>query len=309
MATLGGIVFVAALIVVAMEPVLTASATIGIAIGVVGNDLPSRAVTNVRIYNADREMLTAFKNSSIIVTVAVPNYSVGTFASSPEAALNWINTNVKPFASNVSILLSAMQNTHASLVALSLNIKVTTPHASDATGFPPSEGKFPKPDAMKRILQFLKEKNSAFMLNVYPFFAYTLNAAIDRNYAVFNPNNKPVIDMGRTYTNLFDALVDTHRSAMATLGYPDFPLVIGESGWPSAGSNARGVNIQDAQTYNNNLVKHVLSNKGTPMRPNVRMPTYIFALFNENLKGGGIENNWGLYHPNMTPVYSINLSV
>lgn len=33
--------FVAALIVVAMEPVLTASATIGIAIGVVGNDLPS----------------------------------------------------------------------------------------------------------------------------------------------------------------------------------------------------------------------------------------------------------------------------
>lgn len=57
-------------------------------------------MTNVRIYNADREMLTAFKNSSIIVTVAVPNYSVGTFASSPEAALNWINTNVKPFASS-----------------------------------------------------------------------------------------------------------------------------------------------------------------------------------------------------------------
>uniref|UniRef100_A0A7I4FCM3 Glucan endo-1,3-beta-D-glucosidase n=1 Tax=Physcomitrium patens TaxID=3218 RepID=A0A7I4FCM3_PHYPA len=306
----------------------------GINVGRVGDNLPGpgRIVEllqrrKVRIYDADLKMLTAFKGSGIKVTVAVPNDAVATVASSQQEADRWVRTHVKPFVSfidriavgnewlhghkrDVSPLVLAMQNIHRSLVKLSLSkIKVTTPHAFDAIGFPPSKGRFPYPADMKRILNLLQTTKSAFTLNVYPFFAYKVNANVNREYAVFNPNSNHVIDMGRRYTNLFDAQVDTHRSAMAAIGYPDFPLVIGETGWPSAGSNARGVNIQDAQTYNNNLVKHELSSEGTPMRRNVRMPTYIFALFNENLKGGGIENNWGLYHPNMTPVYSINLSV
>jgi hypothetical protein len=41
----------------------------------------------------------------------------------------------------------------------------------------------------------------------------------------------------------------------------------------------------------------------------VFVPTYVFALFNENLKpGAATEQHWGLLYPNGTAVYSINLA-
>ena len=49
--------------------------------------------------------------------------------------------------------------------------------------------------------------------------------------------------------------------------------------------------------------------QGTPLRPGTAIDTYIFALFNENLKPGpGTERHWGLLYPNGTHVYDIDLT-
>lgn len=146
------------------------------------------------------------------------------------------------------------------------------------------------------------------MVNIYPYFTYVENPSIDINYALGNPGAPSITDSGRTYTNLLDAQVDTLISAMGRVGYGEVRLIIGESGWPSAGGVA--ATTDNARTYNQNLVRHVLGGTGSPLRPGVNFPTYIFALFNENAKPDpAIERNFGLYRPDKTPVYNVNLSV
>jgi exo-beta-1,3-glucanase (GH17 family) len=319
-----------------------AAATIGVCYGRLGNNLPSpsqvvallqgRGVTNVKIYDAAHDVLTAFANSGIDLSVAVPNQEVAVIANDQAAANGWVQDNIRAFVAATKIgsiavgneyltdssndpskLLPAMQNIQRALESLGLgSIKVSTPHEFGVIGvsFPPSAGAFNDNyvNVMRGILEFLRQKNSVFMVNIYPFFAYRFNSGqINLDYALFNPNAPSVSDSGRTYRNLFDAQVDSVIAAMNRLGYGDLPLMITESGWPSGGGGV-GANVQNARTYNNNLVKHVLQN-GTPMRPGDRIPTYIFALFNENQKGGdAIETNFGLFYPNQSPVYDISLS-
>ena len=291
--------------------------------------LQSRAVTKVRIYDSNNDVLTAFQSSGIQISPMVTNDEVAGIAGSQDTANAWISNNVQPFASAIdkisvgnewlangndgSQLVRAMQNIQTALQSAGLSdaIKVTTPHAFDAQGYPPSTGTFPAAnvDTMSAIFQFLQDTGSVFSLNVYPFFAQNSTPSIDEDYALFNPNNANVNDNGKTYTNLFDAMVDTFIAAMHRLNSNfDLPLVVTETGWPSAG-DGRGVSIANAQTYNNNLVQHVLGNDGTPDRPSINIQTYIFALFNEDAKLPGIEQHWGLYYPDETPVYNVNLSV
>lgn len=114
---------------------------------------------------------------------------------------------------------------------------------------------------------------------------------------------------GKTYTNMFDYLMDAVHSAAKRLGYGDVEIAVGETGWPSKGKPGQfGVSSEDARTYNTNLLKHVNSGKGTPLMPNRNFDTYIFALFNENLKPGPIaERNWGLFNADLTPVYDAGI--
>ena len=319
-----------------------AAPTIGVCYGVLGDNLPShsqvvallksRGVSNVKIYDAAHDVLQAFANSGIDLSVAVPNQEVRTVADSQDAANGWVQDNIRRFVGATKIgsiavgneyltdsrndpskLLPAMQNIQRALEGQGLgNIKVSTPHEFGVVdiSFPPSAGTFKGNyiNVMRGILEFLRQKNSVFMVNIYPFFAYRFNSGqINLDYALFNPNAPPISDSGRTYRNLFDAQVDSVIAAMNRLGYGNLPLMITESGWPSGGGGV-GAGVSNAKTYNNNLVKHVLQN-GTPMRPGDRIPTYIFALFNENKKGGdAIETNFGLFFPDQRPVYDINLS-
>lgn len=317
---------------------------IGISYGRVANNLPdppqvvallrSRGVTGVKIYDAAHDVLSAFANSGIGLSVAVTNQEVPVVANSQAAANGWVQDNIRAFVGATSIisigvgneyladgsndsskLLPAMQNIQSALESQGLgSIKVSTPHSFTVMGpsFPPSAGAFKDENinVMRGILEFLRQKGSPFMVNIYPFFTYRdPNNNINLDFALFNPNAPPVSDSGngRTYSNLFDAQVDSVFAAMSRLGYSDVPLLVTESGWASAGGGL-GATVENAKTYNNNLVQHVLRG-GTPLRPDARIPTFIFALFNENLKGGDpIENNFGLFFPNEQPVYDINLS-
>ncbi|CAN1231088.1 Glucan endo-1,3-beta-glucosidase [Linum grandiflorum] len=92
------------------------------------------------------------------------------------------------------------------------------------------------------------------------------------------------------------------------LRFGDVEMVIGETGWPSAGDpNQLGVGWENAVSYNRNLVKHLSSGRGTPLMPNRTFETYIFALFNENLKPGVSEQNYGLFRPDFTAVYDVGV--
>ena len=108
---------------------------------------------------------------------------------------------------------------------------------------------------------------------------------------------------------MFDALMDSTYSAMKALGYGDVDIIIGETGWPSQGdASSPFATMENAISYNGHVVKEIISGKGTPLMPNRKIETYMFALFNENQKPGPLaEKYWGLFKPDLTPIYHVGL--
>lgn len=103
--------------------------------------------------------------------------------------------------------------------------------------------------------------------------------------------------------------MDAVFSAMKLLGFDDIEIVIAETGWPSVGDLGQvGVDAESAAEFNGKLMQHVMSGVGTPLMPNRTFETYIFALFNEDLKPGPTcERHFGLFEPDMKPVYNIGI--
>lgn len=63
---------------------------------------------------------------------------------------------------------------------------------------------------------------------------------------------------------------------------------------------------EKAGTYYRNLVNPVKG--GTPKKPGKAIETYLFSLFDENLKEEEIEKHFGLFYPNKQAKYSISFS-
>ncbi|CAK9876865.1 unnamed protein product [Sphagnum jensenii] len=237
-------------------------------------------------------------------------------------------------------LMPCILNIHASLTYhnLSQAIKVSTAVAFNAlaTSYPPSAGVFSEEIAVpyvQPLLQFLSETHSYFYINAYPYFAWASDPAqIPLEYTLFELDSSSsssssstasttsvtaagvVLDGHLKYYNMLDAQLDAVNAAMEQLGYGDVRIAISETGWPTAGDPGQlGCNIPNAANYNRRLVTKMLSTSssvlGTPSRPGIFIPTFIFALFNEDLKPGpGTERHWGLLYPNGTNVYSIDMT-
>ncbi|KAK4411767.1 Glucan endo-1,3-beta-glucosidase 2 [Sesamum angolense] len=153
------------------------------------------------------------------------------------------------------------------------------------------------------------------MLNIYPYFDYMQsNGVIPLDYALFKPlaPNKEAVDANTLlhYSNVFDAMVDAAYFAMADLNITNIPVLVTESGWPSKGdSNEPDATLDNANTYNSNLIRHVLSKTGTPKHTGIAVSTYIYELYNEDMKPGPLsEKNWGLFDANGVPVYILHLT-
>ena len=125
------------------------------------------------------------------------------------------------------------------------------------------------------------------------------------DYVLFTANGMVVVDGPLNYMNLFDAIIDAMYSVLKKAGHPDVSMIASEIGWLSI-DGAIGATVENAMTYNNNVVAHVTSSVGMPKRLGNAIETNIFAMFNEDLKPIGVEQNFGLYHPNMTEVYHVN---
>ncbi|VVA90748.1 unnamed protein product [Arabis nemorensis] len=305
-----------------------------------GNNLPSQSETitlfkqnnikRIRLYDPNQSALNALKNSGIEVLIGVPNSDLRSLTN-PSSARSWLQNNVLNHYPAVSfkyiavgnevsptnggdLVLPAMRNVYDALRGANLHDKIKVSTAIDMTlignSFPPSSGEF-RGDVrwyIDPIIGFLTSTNSALLANIYPYFSYIGNPRdISLSYALFTSPSVIVWDGSRGYQNLFDALLDVVYSAVERSGGGgSLPVVVSESGWPSNGGTA--ANLDNARAYYTNLATRVRENRGTPKRPGKGVETYLFAMYDENLKNPEIEKNFGLFFPNKQAKFPIIFS-
>lgn len=319
----------------------------GINYGQVADNLPSPEkvldllsalkLTKTRIYDTNPQILMAFANSNVELIVTIENEMLAVVMD-PQQALQWVSTHIKPYvpatkitgiavgnelftgddSSLLQYLVPAIESIHGALVQLGLDkyIHVSTPSSLAVLeqSFPPSAGSFKSEVAgvMSQLLQFLSTTKAPFWINAYPYFAYKGDPnSICLDYVLFNPNAGMVDPYTKLhYDNMLYAQVDAVIFAIARLGYGGIEVRVSETGWPSKGdADEVGASVENAAVYNKNLLRRQLRNEGTPLRPNMRLEVYLFALFNEDMKPGPTsERNYGLYRPDGTMAYNVGLS-
>jgi hypothetical protein len=173
--------------------------------------------------------------------------------------------------------------------------------------YPPSRGAFSEAalPSVGPVASFLASRNTPLLVNVYPYFAYSSDPATVRlDYALLSAA-AVVTDAGVAYGNMFDAILDAVYAALERAGAGGLEVVVLETGWPSGGGGL-GASVENAATYMNDVVRHV--GRGTPRRPGKAVETYLFAMFNENQKPEGVEQNFGLFRPDMSEVYHVDFA-
>ncbi|XP_040994369.1 glucan endo-1,3-beta-glucosidase-like [Juglans microcarpa x Juglans regia] len=124
------------------------------------------------------------------------------------------------------------------------------------------------------VINFLVSNGAPLVVNVYPYFAYTLDPrSISLPYALFTSPRVVVTDPegNRGYQNLFVALLEAQHSALEKAVAPNLQIVVSESGWPSEGGDA--ASVENAGTFYKNFIN--LVKNGTPKRPGQAIETYI----------------------------------
>ncbi|QHO36087.1 Glucan endo-1,3-beta-glucosidase [Arachis hypogaea] len=317
-----------------------AAQPIGVCYGTVADNLPppkevvdlyeANGIEKMRIYNPDPSIMEALKGSNIELVVGVPNEDIQTLATSEPSAIQWVQNNIKthinyvkfryivvgneimPNDQQAQFMFRAMQNIYAALVSFKLHtkIKVSTAIKLSVLGssYPPSQGSF-SPSSysyIKPIISFLADKDAPLLVNLYTYFTYIGDPNdINLDFALFSPSNTTIKDGKYEYHNLFDASLDAVYAALEKLDAPNLQVVVSESGWPSDGGSA--ATVLNAKLYYQNLVQHVT--QGTPKRPNQALETYLFAMFDEDLKGPAeTERHFGLFHPNKNLKYQISFT-
>ncbi|KAF7829684.1 glucan endo-1,3-beta-glucosidase 7 [Senna tora] len=322
---------------------------IGVNYGQVADNLPppsatakllqSTSIEKVRLYGSDPTIIKALANTGIGIVIGAANGDIPALASDLNFAKNWINSNVIPFhpaskiilitvgnevitsndQSLINQLLPAMQNLQNALNSASLGgkIKVSTVHSMAVLreSEPPSSGRFHPSmmNVLKGLLGFNNASGSPFAINPYPYFAYKSDPNRPENLAfcLFQPNSGRVDSKTKIkYMNMFDAQVDAVRSALDSMGFKEVEIVVAETGWPYKGdSNEVGPSLENAKAYNGNLIAHLRSKVGTPLMPGKSVDTYLFALYDEDLKPGPTsERAFGLFKPDLTMTYDVGLS-
>ncbi|KAH9798342.1 glucan endo-1,3-beta-D-glucosidase [Citrus sinensis] len=309
--------------------------------------LKDNKIQKVKLFDADPDALVALMRSGIQVMVGIPNEMLATLSSSTAASDLWVRQNVsrylvkggadirtsvkfhgryiavgnEPFLTSYagqfqSYVVPALLNLQQSLAKANLAgyVKLVVPCNADAyESSLPSQGAF-RPELtqiMTQLVSFLNSNGSPFIVNIYPFLSLYGNSDFPEDYAFFEGTSHPVTDGPNVYSNAFDGNFDTLVAALSKLGYGQMPIVIGEVGWPTDGTIS--ANLTAARTFNQGLINHVLSNKGTPLRPGApSMDIYLFSLLDEGAKSilpGNFERHWGIFSFDGQAKYPLNLGL
>ncbi|KAL5720838.1 hypothetical protein ACHQM5_013468 [Ranunculus cassubicifolius] len=258
----------------------------------------SNQIGRMRLHEPDPDMFKALRGSGIQVTVGVKNEDIKKIATSYNAAIDWVSKNIRAYwpdvhfryisvgneaipGNSAQFILPAMENLHNAL----------------------SYG-----ELWQRI-KFLQGIGAPLLTNVYPYYDHAKSPKqTPLSYALFASGKDVFVDCGKGYRNSFDATIDAFYTSLEKISTPNVSIVVAETGWPSAGNN-KAASIFYAWLYNSNLIKHVLSAQGTPKRPGVETETYLFSMFNEEKRlGGKTMTNFGLFYPDMKPVYPIDFN-
>ncbi|KAF7848490.1 hypothetical protein BT93_L1900 [Corymbia citriodora subsp. variegata] len=310
---------------------------IGVNYGMDGDDLPSPAtvvqlfknysIGKMRLLEPNNDVLEALEDSNIDVTIGIKNEDLPSIASSPQAAGVWFNEHVQPFiplmnfqyitAGNEVVpgdlakhVLPAMQNIQNVINSYNYTgLRVTTAvEIAALEGFdPPSKGASAQNARadMVGIINFLSNTSSPLLVNVYPYFKFASDPDHVRlDYAQFTATSPIVQDGNFSYYNMLDAIVDAFYWAMEKEGVSSVDAVVSESGWPSAGDGLWTTPLL-AQTYNQNFLKKFIARQATPKRPDHYLEGFIYGMFNENKKPAGVDQHWGLFNSDGTPVYPV----
>ncbi|XAR65659.1 Glucan endo-1,3-beta-D-glucosidase [Bertholletia excelsa] len=302
--------------------------------------LQMQKITHVRLYDADGDILRALARTKIRVIIGVPNNQLIAIGSSNTTAAAWIGRNVAAFypqtliiavavgdevltavPSSAPVLMPAIESLYSALVAANLHtqIKISTPHSASVVldTFPPSQAFFNQSlsPVISPLLQFLSKTKSPFMINLYPYYVFMQNrGVVPLDNSLFKPltPSKEMVDPNTLlhYTNVYDAMIDAVYFSMKNQNITDVVVLVTETGWPSKGDSKEPYATMDnADTFNSNLIKHVLDRTGTPLHTEITSSVYIYELFNEDLRSLPVsEANWGLFYANTTPVYLLHVS-
>lgn len=314
---------------------LTGAQSIGVCYGRNGNNLPSQQETvdlyksngigRMRIYDPDSATLEALRGSNIELMIGVPNTVVQSLGSDASAATQWVQTNIVSYADVKFRYIAvgneinpdsdpvaqyvgpALENVQRAITAVNLQgqIKVSTAISTGllADSSPPSDGVFRDVGSfINPIINFLVTNGAPLLANIYPYFS---DPQSNLPYALFTASGVVVQDGEYQYSNLFDAILDSVYSALEKAGGSALQIVVSESGWPSAGGDV--ATVENAGTYYRNLINHV--NEGTPKRAGQAIETYLFAMYDENLKDTAEEEkHFGLFSPDKQPKYQLSFT-
>ncbi|RDY05623.1 Glucan endo-1,3-beta-glucosidase 8, partial [Mucuna pruriens] len=302
------------------------------------NLLKDNGIKKVKIFDADSWTVSAFSGTDIEVMVGIPNDQLKKLSKDKDHAEDWVRNNVSKHmhdggvniryvsvgneaflksynGSYERITFPAMENVQKAIdkAGFGDKIKVTTALNVDvyeSGSNKPSDGAFRKDiyDVMKQIVNFLDEKKSPFLVNIYPFLSLYQNEDFPKDYAFFDGHSKTTDDKNAHYTNMFDANLDTLVWSLKKLGHPNVSITIGEIGWPTDGH--KDANINNAKRFYQGFLKKIQSKKGSPLHPGP-MNAYLFSLFDENMKSiapGNFERHWGIFGYDGKPKFPIDFS-
>ncbi len=269
------------------------------------------------------DCISAFAGKNLQVLVDVPNVDLAACARNDKTTIDAIisvlsaNSGTIPMicvgneplgiwwhGAYTADLVPALKNIKAAIKSKGLSTKVTIPfnYAIMGKSYPPSAGSLNSKTSAQVLdaCSVIKDDDSVFMINVYPFITQNNLRSINLDYCLFTAGKDHwVHDGSYTYKNIFDAMYDALYVALGNNGYGDLPIVIGEAGWPTGPTATYpSATTSNAETFNQNLINHCTSGKGTPRRKSINIPCFIFEMYDEDTKptgAGTFEHHWGAY--------------